>query len=434
MTEKVGKDQTMKYAIPECNIEKLEKKLAKVAKKAEKYGCDFSYTRTGDHFETVEYFETDSDVVEKVLHTGDTVFRDDRGRIVKEIIHYIDIDVEGTAKIDGWQYVATLDYTPKGNVILGTGKVEIPEKYYTCTPWCEHCKTARDRKSSYIVWNEETGAFAQLGRNCLRDYTGGLSAEYVASYEQWIREAEEASVFSGFGGYMTRYYDTLDYLAICAEAIRIYGYIKRDTIGQTPTADLAENLYRVTHSMGLGLNYKYIMERYDEAVCKGFNPDNPESIDRAKKVREWIVNNEQNNNYFHNLKVACGNDQVDCGKLGLLASSFPAYDRELEYQAEKLRREIKDREAGALSKYLGSIGDRITVTIAECKAVTSWETQWGVTTIYKFVDTSGNHIIWKTSSWVDEERCVGKTIKGTVKDHREFRDVCQTELTRCKIA
>lgn len=407
----------MKYSIPEINIETLEKKLARIARKADKYGCPFVYNRVGDHFEEKEYRDAET------------------GKNFKEIVHYIDVEVEGTAKIDGWEFVATLDYTPAGNIIKGTGKVEVPEKYYSCTPWCEHCKTARDRKSSYIVWNEDTGDFAQVGRNCLRDFTGGLSAEAVASYEQWIKEAEEMSVFTGYGlGWHQSYFNCIDFMAITAEVIRIYGYVKRNTPGTECTADHAENIYRITHGMRLGALADYIRDQYDEAVSKGFNPDRPEALELAQHVRDWVNGSDQNSNYIHNLKVACANDEVDGGKLGLLVSAFPAYDREMDYRAEKLRRELRDREAGALSRYIGNVGDRITVTIAECKALTSWETDWGITTIYRFVDTDGNHIIWKTSKWIDDEQVIGKTIKGTVKDHRDFREVHQTELTRCKIA
>ena len=417
------------FAIPSYNIENLEKKLARIQKKAKKYGCDFTYNRIGTHFEKRKIREQIGFDTANVCPIYKTYTVN---------IEYIDIEVDGTAKVDGWEYVATLDYQTTGNIISGTGKVDIPKKYYSCTPWCEHCKTERDRKSSYIVWNEESGDFRQVGRNCLKDFTGGLSAEAVSAYESAIHEAEEASEFSGSSwGWNHLYFDTIPFLTAVCETIRIYGYVKRGTPGTECTADRVVDLYKVATGMRLSTfeDVRYAQIRHHkDAVSKGWDMKNPESIARATAVRDWIVNNERDDNYYHNLKVVCALDCVDEGKTGLLASAFPAYDRELEYQAEKLRREIKDREAGASSQYIGSVGDRITITITECKALTSWETQWGTTTIYRFVDASGNHIIWKTSKWIDSEKVVGKTITGTVKDHRDFRDVHQTELTRCKIA
>lgn len=126
----------MKYSIPEENIAGLEKKLARIEKKCKKYGCDFHYERVGEHFE------------ERRLSNVD-----DFGEICgscKVVIKCIDIEVEGAAKVNGWQFVASLDFAENGNLIRGIGSVEVPSRYYFCSPWCEHCKTARDRKHSYI--------------------------------------------------------------------------------------------------------------------------------------------------------------------------------------------------------------------------------------------------------------------------------------------
>lgn len=402
------------YSIPEMNIESLEKKLTRIRNKAEKYGCEFLYKRTGDHFETKETIEN--------------------GKRRKEIIHYIDIEVEGKAEVNGWKFAATLDYTEKGNIISGVEGLEIPERYYTCKPWCEHCKTRRDRKASYIVYNTESGEYKQVGRGCLKDFTGGLSAEAVAQYESWIKECEEASEYTGWSSGMPHYYDVKDFMVATAETIRIYGYAKHGDYGTTSTAERAENLYRVWARFPLGTAAKYLIEEYEEAVSKGFDMNRKESIDLANTVREWVLNNDKNDNYFHNLKVACGSEYLEGRMTGIAVSAFPAHNRELEYQAEKAAREKLEKEAAAKSAWIGEVGDKVSFTISECRTLTSWETQWGTTFVYKLIDGDGHEFTWKTSSWLDEERCVGKTIKGTVKEHKEFRGIKQTELTRCKVA
>ena len=48
-------------------------------------------------------------------------------------------------------------------------------------------------------------------------------------------------------------------------------------------------------------------------------------------------------------------------------------------------------------------------------------------------DKEGRNATWKTSGWFDDW-VVGKTIKGTVKEHKEFNGIKQTELTRCRVA
>lgn len=90
---------------------------------------------------------------------------------------------------------------------------------------------------------------------------------------------------------------------------------------------------------------------------------------------------------------------------GLLASLFPAYNKELVKW-----REIQSRyDAEKDSVYVGEVKDRITVKITSLKCITSWETQFGVTFLYKMVT-------------------------GTVKAHTEFKGIKQTELTRCRVA
>lgn len=403
----------MRYAIPECNIDSLEKKLTKIRNKCAKYGCEFSYERVGEHFEERSY-------------------KNDSGVICKEIVKYIDIDVDGHAALNGWRFVASLEYTDKGNIIAGVGDVEVPEKYYKCSPWCEHCKTARDRKYSFIVFHEKTGEFKQVGKACLKDFTGGLSATAVAQYESYFKEIEEASEYGGYSGFGVSYFERDAFMVCAAEAIRLYGYVRRGDMGYC-TANLAEDIYRVEYGMSLGMCAKEIRERYDDAVAKGLDLKRKESVELAGTVRDWILANDSTDNYFHNLKVACDLPYASGAVLGLLVSAFPAYNRELEYAAEKKERERKEAEARAKSSWMGNVGDKVSFQIADFRVISSWETQWGYTGVFKLVDPDGREATWKTSNWLTDE-CIGKVIRGTIKELKEFRGVKQTELTRCKVA
>lgn len=411
----------MTYSIPEMNMESLEKKLTRIANKAKKYGCDFHYEKLGEHYEERTLSEEigwDSAENRPIYHH------------YKVTIKYIDIEVSGLAAVNGWKFAASLEYHENGNIINGTGEVEIPQRYYACKPWCEHCRTQRDRAYSYIVYNEESGEFKQVGKSCLRDFTGGLSAERVAQYEQWLKEAEEAQ--TGGGSWWSReYFDTLGYMTFVAEAIRAFGYYKRDG-RNTSTADRAEVLFRHHNGMRLS-DSKEHRAQIAESETRGFDPKNPASAELAATVRDWIVNNERDDNYFHNLKVACSERVTSPKNIGLLASAFPAYDRELEREAERRAREAAEAEARAQSSWMGEVGERVSFEIADCRCISSWETQWGYTSVYKFVSVDGLQATWKTSSYVNLDKSVGKVLTGTVKEQKEYRGIKQTELTRCKI-
>ena len=403
----------MKYSIPECNIESLEKKLTRIRNKCAKYGCEFKYERVGEHFEKhmVEFEEG--------------------GKVKKSLvdIRFIDIEAEGKAIVNGWQFVASLDYTEKGNVITGVGNIEVPERYYSCAPWCEHCRTARDRKHSFIVYNVESEEFKQVGRACLKDFTGGLSAENVANYESFFKEIEDSCSYGGWGSWGKVYYKVEDFMATASEIFRLYGYVRRTDEGLC-TADRVDFVYRVENALPLGLSRELAEDLYDDAVSKGYDRKN--GMQPAREVIDWIVNNDRNDNYFHNMKVACSLEYCAGDKIGLLVSAFPSYNRDLEYQAEKREREAKEKEAAAKSSWMGNVGDKVSFEIADFRVISSWDTQWGTTGVFKFVSVDGREATWKTSNWVTDD-CIGGVITGKVKELKEYRDIKQTELTRCKI-
>lgn len=66
---------------------------------------------------------------------------------------FVLVEAEGTAVINDWEFIAEVDHTEKGNIITGVG-VEVPERYYTSKPICEHCNSNRYRKNTYIVRNK----------------------------------------------------------------------------------------------------------------------------------------------------------------------------------------------------------------------------------------------------------------------------------------
>ena len=152
----------------------------------------------------------------------------------------------------------------------------------------------------------------------------------------------------------------------------------------------------------------------------------------ADKIISFIENMEESNNYIHNLKVLCSNEMVKYSNINLLCSAIVCWNRELE-RIERDTKRAKENAELMNSEYMGNIGDRITFAIDSWKALTSWETEWGVTVLYRFIDTNGNVIIWKSSKYIDSEKEVTK-LTGTIKEHKEYNGVKQTVVNRCKVA
>ena len=381
------------------NLERLEKKLSSISKKCSAYGCSFLYHKTGK-----EEFRT--------------VLNDEKNQI---LARFVEIEAEGTAIVNGWEFVAVIEHTPFGNVIRSISEnIDFPEKYRNVTPNCEHCNINRYRKDTYLVRNVETGEFKQVGKSCLRDYTNGLSAELVTEYISGFD-----SIIKGETPYTgirpQRYYETKAIIEIASELVRVLGYEKKNY--ENPgryTALRAEEYY-----WHLVENH-YSVSTKREIESNGFVFENPETKELAKNALCWIRETaETKNDFMRNLKILCMAEAVSARDLGIICSLIPTYLRNLQWEQEKKKKE----EAQAGSVHVGALKERITIEVASFSCVTSWYTQFGTTYIFQIVDKKGNIFTWKTSNTIPESTT---KIVGTVKAHNEYRGTMQTELTRCK--
>lgn len=410
-----------RYAVWEGFMADLEKKVATIQKKCAKYGCDFHFAKVGEEIREVE--DTTRDDYKALF-----------GHYPVVNCKFIICEAEGTAQVNGWQFVASVEHTEKGNIFSkALTDVEIPERYRTSDTYCEHCKSIRHRKGTFIVRHTESGEFKQVGHNCLMDFTHGMSASfaaYLASLKSIFKEAEEQPIGAGLGWHQ-RYYSTEDFLRFTAETIRHFGFSK-STDG-TSTRNRVQDFFDVT--VGNTTYWKQEDIRRVENLMEsvGFNPDSDEAAKMTQEALAWLDKQEATNDYMHNLKVVCSLEHTNQSRFGLLVSLFPTWNRELEAEAKRKA----EAEAGKASEWVGNVKDRITVEVASVKCLTSWESCYDgyhttETYIWKIVGKDGNIYTWKTATWFDEDR-PPVSIKGTVKEHKVYREVKQTELTRCKV-
>jgi hypothetical protein len=134
-----------------------------------------------------------------------------------------------------------------------------------------------------------------------------------------------------------------------------------------------------------------------------------------------------------NIKSLVDSGYCKASHFGFVAYAPVAYNKYI-----KRCEELKQREADAAiererSEYVGEVGERLTIKTKTVKILTSWETQYGTTWLYKFVDENDNVFVWFASSPFDGRDELVTEIKATVKDHNERDGVKQTVLTRCKV-
>ena len=399
------------YRILEDNMDRLQKKLTRIRTKCNKYGCDFVYNEIGEEF---------NEVVDPT--TG-----------CKSIQKFIVVECEGTAKVNGWRFAATLEHHDNGNIVRKLiDAVEIPEKYYTCSPECEHCHARRHRKDTYIIYNEDTDEFKQVGSSCLCDYTHGFDAEAAAAYIALFDELIEGeSPMSG--GYTSNYYAIEDVVKYAADLVEHLGYRSSSYEGGQTTKEMVLDALHYDSGKISSL-FADEVEKYRAK----FNPDynSEELIQYAQDAIQWVRDCEESNSYMHNLKVLVDDEYITYKNFGYAVSIVPTYNRHIQKQVELAER-AKKHEAEVSSEYFGSVKDRITLTdenIKTIECVTSWYNDFGITLLYKIIDTEGHVFMWASSTGIrDDEDLEVTSITGTIKAHEEYKGVKQTWLTRCRV-
>ena len=126
-------------------------------------------------------------------------------------------------------------------------------------------------------------------------------------------------------------------------------------------------------------------------------------------------------------------------------------ERKAKEEAERIAKEEEEariKAEKAISQYIGKVGDKVDTTVTYIK--TAWFDipsfrGFGTDTMYIHTfKVDGNVVVWKTSTnrlgefdekgdWIPYEEGMQLHLKGTIKEHNEYKEEKQTVLTRCKI-
>ena len=384
-----------RYEIHEDNMPRLEKKLATIQRKCTKYGCPFEYRNIGETFRK-----------EKVNGTEIT-------------LRFIVIEVAGAVRVGDWRFIGTIEHdTPMNRIGQYAQDVELPKEYFTTRPICDHCNTNRARKDTYIIQSVENGEFKQVGRACMKDYTKGLSAEAAASWVSLHDSLIEGFEPSGMSNVF--YYEVLDVLTTAISVVDTFGYVKtKNDYGDVNTDSTKNNVvdYLAKNKTFL----KFVAEK--EMVAPETNED------RAKEILTWALGQEEDYGYMTNLMSILRREHCEYKHIGLIVSAVASHRRAIE-KIERVERAKRERLE---TQHVGEVGQRITFKVESLYCLTSYDTGWGTTCIYRITDANANIYIWKTGKFLPHEETIGSNITGTIKAHSEYNHEKQTELTRCKV-
>lgn len=227
---------------------------------------------------------------------------------------------------------------------------------------------------------------------------------------------------------MLNSYDTRNFLVYSIECIRCFGFSKKSEGGYS-TADRAADILADRFNLEnpeCAERYYGIKEKY------GFNPANLDSRREAIAILEWVksLDSERISEFMHKCQNIISQPRVTEKDFGFIAYLPIAYRREMARRAER-EAEIEANRQTSPSNYIGKVGDKLIVEVTSAECVFSGEGFYGASFIYKFQDKAQNVIIWKTSKPLELEEV--KTLRGTVKEQKEYKGIKQTVLTRCKV-
>ena len=396
--------------------------------------------------------------------TGNTKQKSYTCRVTEQSIKYTAIEVELLGlevKLPGWELVACLTRTGDANLVMTVPGKTAPDGYITSAPTCDHCKKARVRKETFVLREEATDRFVQVGRDCIKDFLGHGKPESILWYADAIRDLQGGSEdgFSSIRGHESWGLDTV--LELAAWCVGKFGWCSRKMAqeheGLTPTRDYVSGLLVPVTTEAEKKDRREFLASVGQT--EGLYPKITEANKaNAAEAIEWANSLTQEeisgNNYLANLHTVAAFGFVDAKSMGLAVSILAARDNAKERARVRGEQEIKraeQREKDLTSGYVGEVGKRGDFELTLERAVDLGPSQYSEhRQMLRFRDAAGNILVWFTGvcprvreihgegadSWTTSRDLeVGETlrVRATVKKHDEYKGIRQTVLTRATI-
>ena len=408
--------------VPLERQEQFERLLNSLNAKARKWGLD----------EIVVASTTPTVYVSETLREGTNIYVSTRVKtagdeyrwpaLPETVLNVIKLNAP-VIKLGDYQVVGKLERLGEGIVTLSTTSSDenatAIRSYAEGGITCEHCKTVRNRKDSYVL-RDASGGYIQVGTACLKDFTGHDPAAvlFIARLHQSFSMFSEDDFLLPSGSSPATI-GLKAFLVTTAFCVKKYGWLSRRQAGDgdIPTTDLALAILT-----GNGADFaderKELAKQYEGLLelangCIDSVKTKPADTEFDKNVATIFANAEK----YLPVKYA-----------GFAAAAMFSFMKAASQAAEKAAR-------GGVSAHFGTVGDKITKTM-KYLGRHAFSSFYGVSNIVKFCDPSGNIAIWVTSSSVAKlDGLEGQLVDvtGTIKAHSEFNGELQTEITRAKL-
>jgi len=381
----------MKIQIPSSSMGAFKAFIAKLNRKAEKFAVPHIFFTVGE------------ETVKNVTVTKAFVF-DGQNKAKRKTFPIFVREVEiarDQFKIGEFCFVAKVETLVSGKNVFHSrpeNAINIPEKYILSGCSCEHCNVNRQRKDTYLIQNAETLEFKQVGSTCLKDFMG-VDCVSAFAFESEIYQVifETSESFMNEGESLIDVKDTIEKAVAIIEERGFISSKKAFELGRISTASMFPNLAEKTK----------VTELHQE---------------KASQIISWVSSFDLatlESDYLKKIYFLVDAGICSPKNLPILVSVVSAFD---------YSKEASKKPAG---EFVGTVGEKGTWNLTCEKVVVLPDYGFGISWINSFSDENGNKFVWKTNKLFHENERV--TLKGSIKEHSEFKGVKQTVLTRCKV-
>lgn len=375
------------FAIPTFRRASIEKRIAKLARKATKNGnpdIRVSFGKTFIREVDTEYGKTD--------------------------VEYVSVSVTGEApRIAGWDFLARVELLDGENLVHsvpGSG-IQLDQSFRKHNGYCDHCNSARRRNDVFVLSNGSEQI--AVGRTCLREFLGIDDPKAIISRAQFfeeLRDARDEDDLGDFGSF--GYVHLNDVLEYAAANIRINGYVSKAKQQETGELTTGETVV---------LNIK---------KTPGFEKLEPNEVDKecAAKTKEFFRGKDFfGNDYMDNIRVIMKQDIIKKEYINLVASAVTTAQRQLAPKTE-----VKE------SNFVGEVKTRLKgLELMIEKIIYLGCGSFGPSYLHLMKDGDGNVFSWITGNKIEKAEGENVRLDGTVKQHKIYNGTKQTVLTRAKV-
>ena len=283
-------DQRTIFEIPAENMVKFEAQIAKISRKSVKL--------IGQKIEPFVFSHEDKQLSDGLTHRVYNVM------LTAEI-----------PSLNGWTFVARLDHSSDAEVgtiirmVPNTG--ELPTHFrHAKNTTCDHCHVNRFRRDTFVIRNDETQEYKQVGSTCLKDFFNGNDPQKIAKLAELLGYAYECGRGGEqFVGGDLRWIDLEDALSVTASIVRTCGWVSGKTAYENPS-----------------------MTSTKQRVWEHFNDRHFDVIDAdrevAQQAQEWAANlcsKDTLSDYEHNICIVAKSTMIEPRSMGLAVSIVGVY-------------------------------------------------------------------------------------------------------------